>query len=64
MEFVRTFFRSLFEDTTVTTNFLKTNSCNTPHFGINTFFANFSNKELWNLKVRINHIIIRGMDDG
>ena len=29
MEFVRTIFRSLFEDTTITTNFLKAHICNT-----------------------------------
>ena len=64
MEFVRTIFRRLFEDTTVTTNFLKSNICNTFRFGINTSFANFSNNELWNLKIRMNHIILKGMDDG
>ena len=64
MEFVRTIFRRLLGDTTITTNFLKSNICNTSRFGINTLFANFSNKELWNLTVRINHTILKGMNYG
>ena len=63
-EFVRTIFRGLFEDTTITTNFLKSHICNTSCIKINAFFAILNNKGLENFKVRPNHSILKGMDAG
>ena len=63
MEFVRPFFQSLFEDITITTNFLKSHICSTSCIDIHTLFAIFNNKELKNFKVRSTHSILKGIDD-
>ena len=49
-EFVKNIFWDCFEDTTVTTNFLKSNICNTSCIEINKLYAIFNNKELGNFK--------------
>ena len=65
MEFVRSIFQSLFEDTTVITNFLlKSHICSTYCIEIHTLFAIFNNKELGNFKVRPTQRILKGIDDG
>ena len=63
MEFVRPIFQSLFEDTTITTNFLKSHIFNTSGIEIHTLFAIFNSKELRNFKVRPTHSKLKGMDD-
>ena len=63
-EFVKTIFLSLFEDTTITTNFPKSHICNTSYIEINTLFAIFNNKGLRNFKIRPNHCILKRMDAG
>ena len=45
MEFVTPIFESLFEDTTITTNFLKSYICSTSCIEIHTLFVIFNNKE-------------------
>ena len=60
----RTIFRSLFEDTTITNNFLESHISITTYIEINTLFANFNNKGFETFKVRPNHSILKGMDDG
>ena len=62
MEFVRTIFRSLFEGTTIPTNFLKSQICKTPYVEINRLFAIFNNKEVENFKIRPNHSMPKGMN--
>lgn len=58
------FFQILFEDTSITTIFLKSQIGNTSyHIEINTLFATFSNKELENFKVRPTHRMLKGIDD-
>ena len=65
MKFVRPIFQSLFEDTTITTNFLKSHICSTSSYTeIHTLFAIFNNKELRNFEVRPTHSILKGIDDG
>ena len=59
MEFVRPIFQSFFEDTTVTTNFLESNICNTFCVGINTLFATFNQEELRNFG---GYSILKKMD--
>ena len=61
-EFVRAIFRRLFEDTTITTNFLKIHICKTSFIEINTLLAIFNNKGLVNFKNRPNHSILKGMN--
>ena len=58
----RTIFRSLFEDTKITTKFPKRHIYNTSCIEINTLFAIFINKGLANFKVRPNYNILKGMD--
>ena len=58
MEFVRPMFQSLFEDTTVTTNFLKGHICSTSCIEIHTLFALFNNNEF-----RPTYSILKGIDD-
>ena len=64
MEFVRRIFQSLFEDTTINTNFLKSCICNTICIETHKLFALFNNKELRNFKVRRTHSILEGIDAG
>ena len=64
MESVRPVFQSLFEDTIITTNFLKSHICSTSCIEIHTLFAIFNNKELGHFKVRSTHSILKGVDDG
>ena len=64
MEFVRSIFQSLFEDTTIATNFLKSHICNTLCNETNTLFAIFNNNELRNFKVRPTHSIPKVTDGG
>ena len=64
MEFVRPILQSLFEDTTITTNFLKSHICSTSRIEIQTVSAIFNNKELTNFKVGPIHSILKGIDDG
>ena len=80
MEFVRAIFQNLFEDTTITTNFLKSHICSTSCIEIHALFAIFNNKELRNFNVRPTHSIlnpfwflydnglryerVKGIDDG
>ena len=61
MEFVRPIFQSLFEDTAITTNFLKSHVCNTFCTEIDTLFATFNNKHLGNF--RPTHSILKGIDN-
>ena len=63
-ELVRPIFQSLFEDTTVTTNLLKSYICSTSCIEIHTFFAISNNKELRNFKVRPAHRMLKRIDDG
>ena len=63
-EFFRNIFQSFFEDTIITTNFLKCHLYNTSFIEINTLFIIFNNKGLGNFKVRQNHSIHKGMDAG
>ena len=46
MEFVRSIFQSLFEDTTITTNFLKYKVFNTSCIEINKLLPTYNNTEL------------------
>ena len=55
MEFVRLISQSFFEGSTITSNFLKSQICNTSYIEINTLFATISNKKLGNFKVRPAH---------
>ena len=64
MEFVTPIFQSLFEDTTIATNFLKSHICSTFCIEIHTWFATFNKKELRNFKVRLTHSILQGIDHG
>ena len=64
MEIIRTIFRSLLEDTTITTNFLKNHICSTSSNEINALFAIFNNKRLGKFKAKLNHSILKGMDTG
>ena len=57
-----TIFRSLFEDTKVTTKFPKRHFCNTSCIKMNTLFAIFNNKGLGNFKVRPTHTMLKRMD--
>ena len=63
MEFVKPIFQSLFEDTTITTNFLKSHICSTS-IEIDKLFAIFIKKELRNFKARPTPIILKGIDHG
>ena len=63
-EFVKTIFRSLFEDTTITTNFLKSHICNASYIEINNNITIFNNKGLGNCKARPNHSILQRVDAG
>ena len=63
-EFVRPMFQSLFEDTTVTPNFLKSQICNKSCIKTDTLSDIFNNKESRNFKVRLSHGILEGMNDG
>ena len=58
MEFVRAIFQNLFEDTTITTNFLKSHISSTSCIEIHALFAIFNNKELRNFNVRATHSIL------
>ena len=58
MKFVGIIFQGLFEDTTVTTSFLKSHICNISFIEFH-MFAKFNNKELRNFKVRPNHSILK-----
>ena len=62
MEFVRTIFWSLFDDTPIIPNFLKTHISNTSFIEINALFATYNNKRFGNFKVRPNYSILKGMD--
>ena len=64
MEFVWPIFQTLFADTTITNNFLKSHICSTSYIAIDTLFAIFNNKELRNFKVRPTNSILKGIDDG
>ena len=64
MKFFRPIFQTLFEDTTVITNFLKSQICSTFCIEIHTLFTIFNNKELRNFKVRPTQRILKGIDDG
>ena len=57
---LRTTFRSLFEDTKITTRLPKRHICDT--IEINTLFAILNDKVLGKLKVRPNHAILKGAD--
>ena len=46
------FSKALFEDNTITTNFLKSHVYNTFRIENNTLLATFNNKELGNVKIR------------
>ena len=63
MEFVWPIFQGLFEDTTITTNFLKSNISKTSYIEIHTLFSIFKNKELRSFKVRLTHNILKGILD-
>ena len=63
MEFTRLIFQGLFEDTQITTNFLKSHIYSTSCIGIHTLFAIFNNKELRSFKIRATHSILKGIDD-
>ena len=52
MEFFRTIFQSLFEDTTITTIFLKNHISNIFLVEFDTFFAIFNNKGFENWKTK------------
>ena len=62
MEFVRSIFQILFEDTTITTNTLKSCISSPSIIEIHTLFAIFNNKELRNFKGRPTHSILKGME--
>ena len=64
MEFFSPIFPNLFEDTTITCNFLKNHFCNASYIEINTFFATHSNKELGNFIFTPIYSILQEMDDG
>ena len=64
MEFARPIFQSLFEDITITTNFLKSYIYSKWCIEINTLFATLKNKELWNFRVRPTYGLLKGKDDG
>ena len=59
MEFVWSVFQGLFEDTTITTNFLKSNISKTSWIEIHTLFAIFKNKELRSFKVRLTIVYLK-----
>ena len=61
---MKSIFQSLFEDTKITNNFLKSHFFNTSCFVINTLFAIFNTRELRNFKVRLAHSMLKEMDDG
>ena len=75
MEFVKPTFQSLFEDTTVTTNFLKNHVCSTfcieihilLYYYINSYihilFAIFNNQELRNFKDQLTEYLKEWMMD-
>ena len=63
MEFVRPIFQGLFEDTKITTKFLKSHIFSTSCIEIHILFAIFNKKELKNFKVRPTHSILKGIDD-
>ena len=63
MEFVKVILQSLFEDTTITTNFVKSHICSTS-IEIHKLFPTFIKKELRNFKVRPTPVILTGIDDG
>ena len=63
-EFVRSMFQSLFEDTTVTPNFLKIRICDKSCIKTDILFAIFNNKEFGNFKIRLSHGVLEGMNDG
>ena len=58
MEFIKSIFQSLFEDTTITINFLKSHFFNTSCFEINILFAIFISRELKNFIVKLTHSIL------
>ena len=64
MEFVWPMLQSLFEDTEITTTFVKSHICSISCIEINTFFALLNNKELRDFKVRPSHSILKVIDDG
>ena len=64
MEFVRPIFQSLFEDTTIINNLLKSHICSTLCNEIHTLFPVFINKKLRNFKVRPTDNIPKAIDDG
>ena len=57
MEFIKPIFQGLFEDTTITTNFLKSHICSTS-IKMDKLFDIFIKKELRNFKVRPTPIIL------
>ena len=63
MKLFMSVFLSLHQDTTITTNFLKSHICKTSCIEIYTLFAIFNNKELGNTKVRPAHTILKGIGD-
>ena len=60
--FVRNIFWCLFKYAMITSNFPKSQVCNTSCVKINTLFAIFNNKGL--KKVRLHHSILKEMDVG
>ena len=60
MKFAKPIFQSLFEDTAITTNFLKNHICNTCVIENRALLAVFNEKELRNS--RSGHSILKGME--
>ena len=58
----RTIFGRLFEDSKITTRFLKDSFSN--NIDINKLFAIFNNKEMGNFKVRPSHTMLKEMGAG
>ena len=54
-------FLSLFEDITITTNFLKSYIYSKSCIEINTLFATLKNKKLGNFRVRPTYSLLKGM---
>ena len=63
MEFDRPILQTLFEDTKITTNFLKSHIFNTSCIEIQTLFDISNKKELRKFKVRPAHSILKRIDD-
>ena len=62
LQVLQTIFRRLFEDTKITTKFLKRHICNLFCIEINMLFAIFNNKEKGSFKIRPNHTRLKKMN--